>query len=126
MPDDKPDYTLAGILKSILISRGARKEKYSTKPPEINMVYPPLSPKECNIILDLEEYIRSLKRYNALKSEEVEQLIEDKYYKLQRQEHIKEISRAVRAGLTWHPLVSEFIVTHKRLGNKEILRQIKQ
>jgi hypothetical protein len=126
LPDDKLDYTLAGILKSILISRGARKEKYSTKPPEINIIYPPLSPEESNIILDLADSTESIKRYNELNSEEGEQLIKDVYYKLQRQEHIKEIKRAVRAGLIWHPLVYEFIYTHKGLGNKEILRQIKR
>jgi hypothetical protein len=64
MPDDKPDYTLDGILKSILKSRGASKEKFSHKPPEIKITHPPLSPKENTIILDLEESVRSLKRYN--------------------------------------------------------------
>lgn len=126
MLDDKPDYTLGGILKSILISRGAPKEKYSTKPPKINITTPPLSPNEQDIILDIEDSIRSLERYNRLSLEEVERLIGDDYYKVQRQEHLKELKRAVRAGLIWHPLVLDFIYTYKALGNKEMLRAIKR
>jgi hypothetical protein len=127
LPDDKPDYTLAGILKSILISRNAPEGKYSTKPSKINITYPPLSPKEYDIIIDLENSINSLKRYNKLSPKEVEKLSDDNYYKVQRQEHLEEISRAVRAGLIWHPLVCEFVYTHKSLReNKEILRRIKR
>jgi hypothetical protein len=126
MPYDKPDYTLDGILKSILKSRGASKEKFSHKPPEIKITHPPLSPKENTIILDLEESVRSLKRYNWSNSEEVEQLLKDNYNKLQIQEHIEEIKIAVRAGLIWHPLVADFIYTRKALGSKEILRKIRR
>jgi len=126
LTDDKPHRTMGDIINKILISRGARKEKHSTKPPEINITYPPLSPEEYDIILDIEDSIMGLKRCKWLNSEEVEQFIEDNCYKSQIQEHIEEISKAVRAGLIWHPLVSDFIYTHKALGSKEILRKIRR
>ena len=126
MTEEKPHRTMGDIINKILISRGARKEKHSTKPPEINITYPPLSPEEHEIILDIEDSIKGLKRCNWLNSEEVEQFIEDNCYKSQIQEHIEEISKAVRAGLIWHPLVSNFIYTHKALGSKEILRKIRR
>ena len=124
--DDKPQRTIGDIINKILISRGTPKENFSTKPPEINITYPSLSPEEHNIILDIKESIMGLKRCDWLNSEEAEQFIEDNCYKSQIQEHIKEISKAVRAGLIWHPLVYNFIYTHKALGSKEILRKIRR
>jgi hypothetical protein len=129
LPDDKPDYTLDSILKSILISRGAPREKYSTSPHEIKITFPPLSPKQQDDISLIEDSIESIKRHIIrLTSEEFEQEQKNKnskYHDL-RMQLFKDISKAIRSGLLWHPLISEFTFTHKGLGNKEILRQAKR
>ena len=105
MPDDKPDYTLAGILKSILISRGAPQKKFAVTQPLIEVAYSEestlLSTKQIDIISLLKDSIMDLKNYNGLNH---------KNYKRFRNQHLECISEAVRAGLTWHPLVSEFVI----------------
>lgn len=122
MSNDKPDYTLGGILKKILISRGAPKEKYSQEVPLIRLIwwpqkFPPLSPKEQNIIADIKESFMYLKNYDRLNRKED---------KLLRKQLLEDISKAVRGGLIWHPLVSGFFYTHKALGSKDVLRAIKR
>ncbi|MFH1597248.1 MAG: hypothetical protein ABIG94_12935 [Pseudomonadota bacterium] len=51
MTDDKPHRTMGDIINKILISRGARKEKYSKKVRKVRMAGPQdLSPEQLNII----------------------------------------------------------------------------
>lgn len=76
-----------------------------------------LSTKQMDIISLLKDSIIDLKNYNGFNQ---------KNYQRFRKQYLESITEAVRAGLIWHPLVSEFIYTHKALGNKDILRQIKR
>lgn len=135
MQDDKPDSTLGDEFNKILISRGASKEKYSLKAPKVEIMwwprkFPRLSPKQIDIISLLvgpEGSITKLKKYSGLKTEdEVKLLWKDETYNRLWEVHLENIAEAVRADLIWHPLVSEFIYTHKALGHKEELRDIKR
>ena len=132
MQDDKPHRTMGDIINKILISRGAPKEKFALRVPTVKLVRPeeskPLSRKQKIIIYDLEDSIKDIKNYNVLKREEIHRLLSDEnsYYNRLRKEHFKDISHAIGAGLIWHPLVSDFIYTHKALGSKEILRKIRR
>jgi hypothetical protein len=121
LPDDKPDYTLAGILKSILISRGDPQKKFAVTLPVIEVDYSEeyrlLSTKQLDIISFLKDSIMDLQNYDGLNPDNIKRL---------KKQHLECISESVRAGLAWHPLVSELLVTHKGLGNKEILRHIKR
>ncbi len=96
-----------------------------------------LSPKQLDIISLLigpEGSITKLKKYSELKQEEAALFMENELhkgieyeaYEASFEEHLENVAEAIRAGLIWHPLVSEFIYTYKALGNKEILRAIKR
>lgn len=129
--DDKPDYTLGGIIRRILISRGAPKEKYSIKSSEVKMIwweqnlFQPLPKKQLISILDLQESLKELENYNGLSPDEVFLLTKDEYYKRLRKQYFEDIKKAISLGLIWHPLVSEYFYTHKSLrDNKDILRII--
>jgi hypothetical protein len=130
--DDKPHRTMGDIINKILISRGAPKEKYALRVPTVKLVRPeeskPLSRKQKIIIYDIEDSIKDIKNYNVLKREEIHRLLSDEnsYYNQLRKEFFKDISHAIRAGLIWHPLVSDFIYTYKALGSKGILRKIRR
>ncbi|MGO8761383.1 MAG: hypothetical protein ACLP2P_15480 [Desulfobaccales bacterium] len=154
-PND-PGYTLGDLHNEMLISRGATMEKYSKKTTKYRLAMPeelsskhlkfindglregvlyvfikrdddipnikgytPLSPKQANIILDIEDNIMSFENDRSIQ-EDVD------IYKRKIDEYITELSRAIRAGLIWHPLIYHTIYTHKALGNKEILRCIKR
>jgi hypothetical protein len=132
---DKSDSTLGDESNEILISRGASKEKYSIKAPKVEIIwwprkFPSLSPKEIDIISLLvgpEGSFTKLKKYSGLKTEDdVKLLWKDETYNRLWEEHLENIAEAIRAGLIWYPLVSEFIYTHKALGHKEELRAIKR
>jgi hypothetical protein len=147
-----PGYTIDSI-RNELISRGVIKGKYSKKtlklriarPEELSaeqlnfinnglkkgvvylfLIYddeisktkgPPSLTYRRDIINDLEEAIKPLRNGP---SEGIA------IYWRQIDEYLREISRAVSAGLLWHPLVYDIIYAHKALGNKEILRRIKR
>jgi hypothetical protein len=121
LQDDKPHRTMGDIINKILISRGVLEKKYVVKQPLIEIAYPeesmPLSPKQIDIISFLKDSLNDLKTCDGLTSENYERF---------RDQHHECISEAVRAGLIWHPLVSDFIYTHKVLGSKEILRKIRR
>ena len=89
-----------------------------------------LSPKQIDIISLLvgpEGSITKLEKYSGLKTEdEVISLWRDAIYKELWDQHRENIAEAIRAGLIWHQLVSEFIYTHKALGHKEGIRKIKR
>ena len=96
-----------------------------------------LSPRQMDIISLLigpQGSITKLEKYRKIKQDEAALFVEnenyrriiDKAYEGLFQEHLENIAEAIRAGLIWHPLVSEFIYTYKVLGNKEILRTIKR
>jgi hypothetical protein len=133
LQDDKPDYTIGGILNKILISRGASKEKYPLEVPTVPVERPeesaPLSirQQEALSLLDISiTDINNYREWEKLGSNEIKQITEkDKNYKRLRKQLIKDISKAIRLGLIWHPLVSDFIYTYKAIGDKELLREIK-
>jgi hypothetical protein len=107
----------------------------STKAHKVEIMWwprksPSLSSKQLDIISLLvgpEGSITKLKKYSGLKTEdEVKLLWKDETYKGLWEQHLENISEAIRADLIWHPLVSEFIFTHKSLGHKEEIRDIKR
>lgn len=112
---------MGDIINKILISRGALKKKFKVKQPLIEVTYPeestPLSPKQMDCISFLKKSMMDLKNYIDFDSDDYKRLWE---------QHLECISEVVRAGLIWHPLVSDFIYTHKALGSKEILRKIRR
>jgi len=102
--------------------------KEHSKPPKYSALSS-LSSKQMNIIkllMGREGSITELKKYGGLKKEEVDLLMEDEYYKRLCEDHIKNITEAIRGGLIWHPWIFEFVYTYKALGDKKILRQIKR
>ncbi|MDO9533405.1 MAG: hypothetical protein Q7O12_14940 [Deltaproteobacteria bacterium] len=148
MQDDKPHRTMGEIINKIF--RGASKEKNSIKGLKVRIAGPEdLSPEQLNFINDelkkgvlhhflvygdsdppkvsaklsskQQDIISLLGRYvepmNAIKEQKLRNDIN---------EQSNDILEAVRAKLIWHPLVSDFIYTHKALGSKEILRKIKR
>lgn len=128
MPDNKPHRTMGDIINEILISRGAPKEKYSHKVPTVKILWEPqkfssLSVKEKEIISLLRKTLIDLESYNALS---IEERYKNSEYKKLRKQHLTDIKSAVSAGLIGHPLVSNYVYTHKALGSKEILRKIKR
>lgn len=58
----------------------------------------------------------------------MDRLSEDErcYVERLRKDYFNDILEAVRAGLIWHPRVYDLVYTHRALGNKEMLRQIKR
>jgi hypothetical protein len=130
LPDDKPDYTLAGILKSILISRNAPEGKYSTTPTKISIICQPLSTKQQDILSFLRDSAKSLKNYkewSKLRPDEIDFIIkEDKHYIELRIQYLKDISEAIKNWLITHHLVHNFFYTYVVTGNKEMLRLIKR
>ncbi len=128
MLNDKPDRTMGDIINEILISRGAPKDTYSLKVPRVKLLwcpqtFSPLSSKQKDIISELRDTLSHLENYNALS---IEERYKDPEYRRLREQHLTDVKSAVTAGLIWHPLVSDFVYTHKALGNKEILRKIKR
>jgi len=85
--------------------------------------FPPLSHKQVDIISLLVGPEGSITYLNNYKGQNREK---DERYQDLWEEHVKNITEAVRAGLIWHPLISEFVYTHKALGDKEYLRNIKR
>jgi transposase-like protein len=130
LPEDRR--TLGDIRNETIISRGGPREKFSVNQPLVKVTYAeeqvPLTSKEQDIISELRDTLAELKSYDGLSIEQLKPFIKDKnsrFNKLEKQ-RIADISRAVRAGLIWHPLVSEFVYTQKALGNKTLLRTIKR
>ncbi|MCX5887940.1 MAG: hypothetical protein NTY36_00640 [Deltaproteobacteria bacterium] len=126
MPED--DRTLGDILSKILISRGAPRENYSGKAHRVKLLWWPtkliiLSSKQIDIISLLIDTINSFESYETLS---IEERYKNAGYTELLEQHRNEILEAVRAGLIWHPLVSEFVYTRKALGDKEYLRKIKR
>jgi len=128
LQDDKPHRTMGDIINKILISRGAPKEKYSDKVHTIKLLWRPiklnhLSSKQKNIISEISHSLSDLDKYNGISIDERDK--DSRYIDLIDQ-LINDISRAVNAGLIWHPLISDFVYTHKALGSKEFFRKIRR
>jgi len=123
LQNNKPDYTLDDILKRVLITRGAPKEKLPIK---VTLLLPPLSSEQQDIISDIEGTLERFKKYDSLSIEEFNKLTqgEREHYDILRNQYFRDIKKAVKAGLICHPLVFDFVYTQKVLGNKEILRMI--
>ena len=96
-----------------------------------------LSPRQMDIIslfIGPEGSITKLNKYRELKQVEAALFIdnenyegtEDETYEALFEEHIENVAEAIRVGLIWHPLISEFLYTYRTLGNKNILRKIKR
>jgi hypothetical protein len=94
-----------------------------------NIFLSPLSIQQQDALSLLRNSIRDIENYDKwkdLSTDEINRIMkEDKKYKQVRDQLIKDIKRAIRLELIWHPLVYEFLDTHKSLGNKELIREIK-
>lgn len=91
---------------------------------------PPKNPatlpsKQQDIISDLTRTRKDLNEYIGLNFHRLGEE-EIRYIQRLREDYINLISEAVRAGLIWHPLVHEFVYTHRAFGDKQILRRIKR
>jgi hypothetical protein len=120
LQNNKPDYTLDDILKSVSITRSVPKEKL---PIEATILFPSLSSKQQDIISDLEGTLERFKKYDALS---ILTQKEHEHYEILKSQYVRDIKKAVQAGLIYHPLVFDIVYTHKILGNKEIIRKIKR
>jgi hypothetical protein len=119
---------MGDIINKILISRGAPKENYSDKINRIKLLWRPiklnhLSSKQKNIISEIRYSLSDLEKYNGIS---IDKRDKDSRYIDLIDQLINDISRAVSAGLIWHPLVSDFVYTHKALGSKEFFRKIRR
>ena len=91
---------------------------------------PPLSTKQQDALSLLKDSISDMENYvkwGELSTDEINQIMkEDKQYKQIRAQLMKDIRRAIRLELIWHPLVYEFLDTNKALGNKDLIREIQK
>ena len=107
---------------------GVKKDKHSPKAHKVEIMwwphkFPPLFPKQVDLISLILDTIRDYESYKNLSMEE--RFTNPKFIAIVEQQR-NDIIKAVKAGLLWHPLVSNYFYTRKALGDKEFFRKIKR
>jgi hypothetical protein len=84
------------------------------------MAFARLSNSQRRTLEDLNDAIASMQRWHG---QPYDELKEDELFQVAHRDYEKMMVRAIRAGLTEHPTVQEFIHVRRSIGSRKILRQ---
>jgi len=81
------------------------------------------SPRQTRAKKALEKAFESLDLYHEDKAHDIEEMPDE--FEHARQGYERAVRRAIRAGLTEHPLIKEWIQNRRLLGERDVLRRVK-